>query len=363
MPERFFSLSTDDRKEALEVAASQSGRPAYLLEKDVWVVWTLGALFDSPFAKDLIFRGGTSLSKVYHVIDRFSEDIDVTYDIRAIAHDLVKDAGADALPATKSQARKWRDTIDDRLATWIEVEVSPYIEQRLSDEMIDAHTRVERDSLYIDYRTNVSGYGYIPTWIKIEFGGRSTGEPTEELAIACDAAEFLPGVLFPTAVPRVMRAERTAWEKMTAIHVFCLQGDIREQRARHWSDIIRLDAVGLIDAAIRDRSTARRVADHKSRFFVERDARGNPIDYHSAIHGALVLVPTGDILDLLHADYAKMVESRLFLRDAEPFEDVIARCADIQARANAIGVFESSAGPTRQPEGTGSRPRRAQTGC
>ena len=116
MAERFFSLPIDDRKEALEVAASQCGRPAYLLEKDAWVVWTLGALFDSPFAKDLIFKGGTSLSKVYHVIDRFSEDIDVTYDIRAIAHDLVKDAGPEALPASKSQARKWRDTIDKRLA-------------------------------------------------------------------------------------------------------------------------------------------------------------------------------------------------------------------------------------------------------
>jgi hypothetical protein len=340
MPERFFSLSTDDRKEALEVAASQSGRPAYLLEKDAWVVWTLGALFDSPFAKHLIFKGGTSLSKAYHVIERFSEDIDVTYDIRAIAPDLVKDAGADALPATKSQARKWRDTIDKRLATWIKVEVAPHIEQRLRDEAIDAHTRVEKDSLYIDYNSTVGGYGYVAPVIKIEFGGRSTGEPTEELAIACDAADFLPSVLFPTAVPRVMRAERTAWEKMTAIHVFCLQGELRDQRARHWSDVIRLDTAGLLDAAIRDRGIARRVADHKSRFFVEKDAQGNPIDYHRAIHGGLVLVPTGDSLELLHADYAKMVESRLFLRDAEPFTDVISRSADIQARANAIGAME-----------------------
>jgi hypothetical protein len=85
MPERFFSLSPEDRGDALAVAASHSGRPAYLLKKDAWVVWTLGALFASPFAKDLIFKGGTSLSKAYHVIERFSEDIDVTYDIRAIA--------------------------------------------------------------------------------------------------------------------------------------------------------------------------------------------------------------------------------------------------------------------------------------
>jgi hypothetical protein len=279
MPGDFFSFSTDDRKEALEVAASQSGRPAYLLEKDAWVVWALGALFDSPFAKDLIFKGGTSLSKVYHVIDRFSEDIDVTYDIRAIAHDLVKDAGADALPSSKSQARKWRDTIDKRLAAWIKGDVAPYIEQRLHTETIEAQVRVADDSLYIDYQTNVSGYGYVAPVIKIEFGGRSTGEPTEELAIASDAAEFLPGVLFPTAVARVMRAERTAWEKMTAIHVFCLQGEIRDQRARHWSDVIRLDAAGLLNAAIRDRSIARRVAAHKARFFIEKDAQGTPIDY------------------------------------------------------------------------------------
>jgi hypothetical protein len=345
MPERFFSLSADDRKEALEVAASQSGHPAYLLEKDAWVVWTLGALFSSSFAKDLIFKGGTSLSKAYRAIDRFSEDIDVTYDIRAVAHDLVKDAGPDALPASKSQARKWRDTIDKRLAEWIEVEVAPYIQHQLNAEAIDARLRVDNDSLYIDYQTKVSGYGYVAPWIKIEFGGRSTGEPTQELAVVCDAAEYLPGVVFPTAVPRVMRAERTAWEKMTAIHVFCLQGEIRDQRARHWSDIIRLDAAGLLEAAIQDRSTAHRVADHKSRFFAEKDAQGNLIDYHNAVQGGLVLVPVGNTLERLHADYTSMIESRLFLREAEPFADVIARCDDIQARANAIGSLEQSSNP------------------
>src|SRR5262245_49231004 len=79
--EPFFGIAVNDRAEALQVAAAQSGRPVHVLEKDAWVVWTLSALFDSPFGKDLVFKGGTSLSKAYHVIDRFSEDIDVTYDI------------------------------------------------------------------------------------------------------------------------------------------------------------------------------------------------------------------------------------------------------------------------------------------
>jgi predicted nucleotidyltransferase component of viral defense system len=69
-------------------ARAKTGRPTHLLEKDVWVVRTLGALFESPLAADLTFKGGTSLSKDYKLIDRFSEDIDLTYDIRKLIADL-----------------------------------------------------------------------------------------------------------------------------------------------------------------------------------------------------------------------------------------------------------------------------------
>ena len=80
MPETYFSLSTADQAELLDTASSRSGRPAHLLEKDVWVVWTLSCLFSSPLADRLTFKGGTSLSKAYNVIDRFSEDIDLAID-------------------------------------------------------------------------------------------------------------------------------------------------------------------------------------------------------------------------------------------------------------------------------------------
>ena len=93
MAEAFLTLSADDRREALAVAADRSGRPLHLLEKDVWVVWTLATLFGSDLGEHLVFKGGTSLSKAYHVIRRFSEDVDLTYDIRAIAPDLVGENG------------------------------------------------------------------------------------------------------------------------------------------------------------------------------------------------------------------------------------------------------------------------------
>lgn len=81
MADSWFTLSREDQAEALEVAAAQTGRPAHLLEKDIWVVWTLSAIYESALAEKLTFKGGTSLSKVYKIIDRFSEDIDLTYDI------------------------------------------------------------------------------------------------------------------------------------------------------------------------------------------------------------------------------------------------------------------------------------------
>lgn len=83
MVESFLTLSRDDQLEALGVATTASGRPVYLLEKDVWVVWALQGLFASTLGEHLVFKGGTSLSKGYDIIQRFSEDIDLTYDIRA----------------------------------------------------------------------------------------------------------------------------------------------------------------------------------------------------------------------------------------------------------------------------------------
>jgi Nucleotidyl transferase AbiEii toxin, Type IV TA system len=346
MTESFFALPLADRKEALAVAASRSGRPAYVLEKDAWVVWTLSALFRSEFAQHLIFKGGTSLSKVYRAIDRFSEDIDITYDIRVIASDLVKGAGPDALPPSRSQADKWHEIIKERLEKWLNEKVLPYLRGCLEAEKLAAKLRIEDgERIFIDYETQVEGYGYIGPHIQIDFGARSTGEPSDNVSVSCDAAGHLSDLLFPTTGVRVMRIERTAWEKMTAIHVFCLRGDIKDQVARHWSDVARLDVAGQIEAAIKDRNTAERVASHKSNFFRAKDAQGNKIEYLHAINGGLVLIPNGDGLKLLEVDYAKMVDARLFLGEPEPLELIIERCADIQKRANAIGTAAAAAKP------------------
>lgn len=171
----------------------------------------------------------------------------------------------------------------------------------------------------------------------LEFGARSTGEPSEPRAIGCDAAAFLHEVVFPTATPQVMRAERTFWEKATAIHVFCAQGEFRggDRFARHWHDVTRLGTAGFATSAIADKALAHAVADHKSVFFAEKNSHGDAIDYHAAVAGGLQLVPNDGALAKLATDYQHMVDDGLLLDDAEPFAALMARCQAIQQKANS----------------------------
>jgi len=102
LSESWFTLSREDQSEALEVAAASTGRPPHLLEKDTWVVWSLSAIYESALAKKLTFKGSTSLSKAYKIVDRFSEDVDLTYDIRELVPDLLREGNP--IPASSSQA-------------------------------------------------------------------------------------------------------------------------------------------------------------------------------------------------------------------------------------------------------------------
>ena len=142
MSEPFFKLSAEDRREALAVAAAASGRPLHLLDKDVWLVWVLDVLFRERFGEHLVFKGGSSLSKGYAIINRFSEDIDLTYDIRALAPDLAGNA-PDALPPSKSQEKRWTKEIRNRLPVWIRQEVLPFLGAALTELELPASISVE----------------------------------------------------------------------------------------------------------------------------------------------------------------------------------------------------------------------------
>ena len=255
MSEAFIRLGTSDRLDALGVAADRLGRPAHLLEKDIWVVWAIQQLFDSPIGANLVFKGGTSLSKAYQVIDRFSEDVDLTFDIRALIPDLLEDR-EDAVPVSASEERRWSKRVRKVLPERVAGTVRPILQLAIERDGIEATLRNEGDKLLIDYSNLARGTGYVSPSVMLEFGARSTGEPASPRDIVCDAAAAIDGVEFPIASPRVMHAERTFWEKATAIHVFCMQARLRGDRfSRHWHDVSRLDQAGIAAAAIDDRTS------------------------------------------------------------------------------------------------------------
>ena len=335
MAERYLDLALADRREVLNVAASESGRPAYLLEKDIWVVWSLETLFASPLGAPLVFKGGTSLSKAYGAIRRFSEDVDLTYDIRALAPELVCDR-PDALPPNRSQEKRWTKAVNRALRTWVRDAATPALAQALQTVEPDGEIVIEDGDLLVRYVALSVGTDYARPEVKLEFGGRATGEPSAAMPVRCDAAEHVRGVQFPTAEPRVLLAERTFWEKATAAHVFCMQQRVRgEGFARHWHDLVRLDDAGVAARALVDRRIAQGVAAHKAVFFREKDASGNWVDYRAAVTGGLRLIPVGDALAALAADYARMVEDGWLLDDAEPFDALMDACRAIEDRANS----------------------------
>lgn len=341
MAEAFLRLSADDQREVLEIVRERTQRPTLLLEKDVWVVWALNALFNSPLASDLTFKGGTSLSKAYKVIDRFSEDIDLTLDIRKLIPDLT--GGAGFLPPNRSQASKWTRAVRARLPEWIAAAVLPALEAALARDRLQATLEIggeDKDKLLLHYPAVKPSSGYVRTVVTLEFGARATGEPHQALPVTCDMDGHVQGITFPTATPVVMSVARTFWEKATAAHVYCAQGRIRGERyARHWHDLAAIARSHHFAEAVSNRPVAMAVAEHKSFFFPEKNAEGDTLDYRATVSGGICIVPEGATREALQEDYAAMIGDAMMLGDPLDFDQLMHACGEIQDQANRLATI------------------------
>ncbi|TKR54328.1 nucleotidyl transferase AbiEii/AbiGii toxin family protein [Allopusillimonas ginsengisoli] len=336
MAEPFFSLHRQDQGEALEAVRALTGRPVHLLEKDVWVVWALSALFDTKLGKALTFKGGTALSKAFKVIDRLSEDIDLTYDISHLIGELA--GNSDGLPITRCQASEWTSAVRQRLPTWIESTIIPILESAMVKDRLSGRLELvgeNRDKLLLSYPPIGLGTGYVAPAVVLKFGAHLTGEAHQMVPITCDMNGHLSGILFPSAHAQVMGVSCTFWEKATTAHLYCLKGSLRGERyARHWYDLAALSRSEFFEPAIRDRDVAVAVARNKSLFSIEKDWNGEDIDYARAVDGHLRIVPDGKALTALATDYAAMIEDQVMLGDAPGFETLMQTCRQVEALAN-----------------------------
>lgn len=348
MAESWFALSPEDQKEALAVAAAESGWPAYLLEKDIWVVWALQILgSDQQLLQSLTFKGGTSLSKAHALIDRFSEDVDLTLNIQHLWPEV------DLAPAANpSKAEKRRRTADRTLKTWVQDVPMPLLQAAVAKAGLSVELtlkaaepgRRQPPTLVLHYPPLIpapdGGSGYVRPTVLLEFGAHSTGEPHGAMPISCEAARHLTMLKFPKASPLVMDPKRTFLEKAAAIHVFCRKGrwgsGEGDRYSRHWYDLDRLAQAGIAEAAVRDRLLCEEVAQQKEDFWRATDANEQPINYLLALSGNLQLVPIAAARHALESDYQAMIDSGLLRGEIPSFDELLARISQLEEQCNAI---------------------------
>ena len=336
MAEPFLSLDARERADILRTLAARSGRSAVILEKDIWVCWILEALFSMPDPHPMAFKGGTSLSKVYGVIDRFSEDVDVTIDYRAFNDAF--DPFAEG--ASRNQIRRFSERLEARTASYIRDIVAPALDaaaRRLAaDGRHESHVGDDSETIRFAYPSAVEEPdGYVRSQVLLEFGGRNVIDPNERHTIVPDIADLTPGLDYPAATVTVLSPARTFWEKATLVHVECHRrrlADRPDRLSRHWFDLMCLATHDIGRAALSDRALLEDVVRHKKVFFHAGYAH-----YDQCLDGRLRLVPDDDQLPGLQADYDSMRRARIVGDDAPEFDALIERIRILEADANRPG--------------------------
>ena len=331
LPETYFDLSRKDRSDLLQIAADQLGRQIEVVEKDIWVVEILRILFESSIGSDLTFKGGTSLSKVYRVIDRFSEDIDLTINVKRVLPDKTVDS---EYPPSSSQAGKWKDRVRKvELPRIMNDQVIPLLKNELPDDVVVEY--IDGD-VFVYYSKTTPRYSDAPDYIKpvvrIEPGGISTGTPNHRVEIDCDikGAEVASAIEFPRATPTVMAIQRTFWEKATLVHFACVKGrkDWKDY-ARHWYDLIRIFESKYGLDCINDAVAARSTVVFKGWFYSDK-----LVDYDEAITGQIQIVPSEIMQTAMELDYRAM--NSMFESEPYSFETLINKCAKLEKTMNDI---------------------------
>jgi hypothetical protein len=327
VPDDFLHLPADEQADIIKTCAAKLGRRPEHLEKDVWICWVLQNLFGMPQCLPMAFKGGTSLSKVFDAIRRFSEDVDVTINYRAL--DATVDPFAPEL--SKTQQKKFSETLKARLKEHTHDVVLPYFATLLAPiakrenpiELSD-----DGESMRI-YYPSVFGDGEM---VLVEFGGRNTIEPNEEYSLRPYIASEIKGLEFPSAKVRVLSPLRTFWEKATLIHVECYRPEPRmdaNRLSRHWSDLAVLADHDIGKRSVSERALLADVVKHKKVFFYSAHA-----NYDACLTGELRLAPEGALLDALNTDFEKMIEAKMFDVAPPSFDTIVSRLKVLEREIN-----------------------------
>lgn len=235
---------------------------------------------------------------------------------------------------SKTKASNIRDEIEGNLQTYKEEVIFPALEEHAKPHDLTVEPGDTEWEIHVNYKSVlVSGVDYIKTRVKIELSGRNETEPSEQHTIQPYLIEQTTDLIFPEATIDALLAERTFWEKVTLIHASLNSGSIEklaERMSRHWSDLVVMMKSETGERAIEDENLCLKVINHKDAFW--RDGKAK---YDDCRNKKFKLVPTGEALKVVQADYEAMLSAGMFFDETpETFEQLMKEISALEARLN-----------------------------
>jgi len=339
-------LRADDETRAglFNTTAQRIGTTPQNVEKDFWVCWTLDALFNGlPDGPRLLFKGGTSLSKGFGLIERFSEDIDVT----VFRDDLGEAHSVEELQALSGKKReKALDAIRESCEAYIAgplfenlTVVAAAATKRTGLEAKQLVIKRDKDlqTLLVQYPPATPSDGYIDKLVRIESGAKSALDPNSKRSVQPYLSDDVPQLDLIVPDVTIVDAERTFWDKVVILHGlrrwFDSKGSLRQDGhriSRHYYDIHRLLQSDAGKRAVEDVALGTDCVAHARTFF-NRPA----FDLASAHSPTFALVPEGEMYDALARDYGAM--QGMVFGEAPSFEAVIESVAELNTKLNSAG--------------------------
>jgi hypothetical protein len=340
---RIATADSATRESGFAQAAARLNLQAAIVEKDFWVCWMLGLLFGPEGWGDaLVFKGGTALSKVFGVLRRFSEDLDLSVSPRAlgIEESLAKDA------LSRRQRDRWMEEAEEACCLWVERQLHPVLEAKVEAILgPDPSHRggwleYERDAathspvLYFNYPCGFpEGIPYIRRQVKLEFGSLTDQRPAGRHRVSPWLAEVLSAEMQGMGCEVVaLEMERAFWEKATILHAEYYrdaESPMPERYSRHYADVAAMARRPEALAAMAEDALRDRVVEWKALFFARSWAR-----YNLAKPGTFRLLPPDHRLPQLRSDYQAMRD--MFLDSPPAFEEVLSILKEAEHRINQI---------------------------
>lgn len=326
-------FSDNDKRRLFRNTADKMGLNDSIVEKDFWVCFTLDYLFHRSAWKDSItFKGGTSLSKAFHLISRFSEDIDLILDWRVLGYG--KDEPWEKRSNTKQDA--FNKEANARAEVFLADTFCPAIKKGLSQEL-DREADIyideeEKQTVIFAYPKLFANAGTLQV-IRLEIGALAAWTPAKSAEITPYAAEYYPDVFKQKGTDILTAApERTFWEKATILHHEANRPEhleMPQRYSRHYYDLYRMSMTTVKESAFAHLELLQKVVDFKMKFYPRAWAK-----YTEAVPGTLKLVPPDNRFSALQADYDAMKD--MLYGDIPDFETVMSAVRGLEKEINAL---------------------------